>query len=227
MNDYRSDRLTLMKAAPLVVGILAIAAALSGCASQGYSVIASTATTLGVSIAQQPANGAPDAVLGYKRAEFAFVPTNRNSGTDAGKNGDGAKDSANVIMELRYSGTSNSGIYQRLAVGNIAVAQNSANILFAKAEDGTLNAEAANALKSIRGIPAEDLTSNAAKALLSKKYHSYVSTSATDNVAKFNAAAILNGYSNGFGSFASEQNTPLDKVKAVQTSLEAAGFTFN
>src|SRR5262245_16999965 len=128
---------------PVLAPILVIGIAATGCANQGYSVIASTATTIGVGISQQPSNGAVDATLGYKRAEFAFVPTNRNSGEAAGATGGGAKDTGNVILELKYFGIfstgSDSGVYQRLAVGETAVKQPGAAALFLKGADGKLD----------------------------------------------------------------------------------------
>jgi hypothetical protein len=126
---------------------LAIAAAfaLSGCAPNKTAVIAATGTTIGVELSQSQTTQAPMGVLGYKRAEFAYVPTNVES-----THGGGARDSANVLMELRYKGIfsfqSDSGIYQRLAVGDIAVAQPGAQIMFAKDDGGTVDEDAAGYL---------------------------------------------------------------------------------
>ena len=49
--------------------------AFAGCASD-HAVIASTATTIGVEVSSNPTTGVPTGVLGYRRAEFAFVATN-------------------------------------------------------------------------------------------------------------------------------------------------------
>ena len=43
----------------------------------GTSVVAATGTTIGVELSQSQTSQAPTAVLGYKRAELAYVPTNR------------------------------------------------------------------------------------------------------------------------------------------------------
>ena len=56
--------------------------ALAGCASD-HAVIASTATTIGVEVSSNPTTGVPTGVLGYRRAEFAFVPTNRAKAGEA------------------------------------------------------------------------------------------------------------------------------------------------
>ena len=122
--------------------------ALAGCASD-HAVIASTATTIGVEVSSNPTTGMPTGVLGYRRAEFAFVPTNRakvgepvNSQTPS----DVSK-VANVLMELNYSGTisTKGSIYQRLAVGTEAVTGQGAAVMFARDADGGLSPELAAA----------------------------------------------------------------------------------
>ncbi len=156
--------------ARVIVRVLAVVlsfAGLCGCARTSGSVIASSGTTIGVEISQDQATQTPRAVLGYKRAEFAYVPTNRGTATktttveDGGKKttveedglptaGDGAKDSANVLMELRYGGIfywgAGSGIYQRLAVGEKAVEQPGASLMFTKDDAGKVDKDAAAAL---------------------------------------------------------------------------------
>ena len=116
--------------------------ALAGCASD-HAVIASTATTIGVEISSNPTTGVPTGVLGYRRAEFAFVPTNR---AKAGEPVDPQNPSdvsrvANVLMELNYSGTisTKGSIYQRLAVGTAAVTGQGAAVMFARDADGSLS----------------------------------------------------------------------------------------
>ena len=123
--------------------------ALAGCASSDHAVIASTATTIGVEISSNPTTGAPTGVLGYRRAEFAFVPTNR---AKAGEPVDHDNPSdvskvANVLMELNYSGTisTQGSIYQRLAVGTEAVTGQGAALMFARDADGGLSPELAAA----------------------------------------------------------------------------------
>jgi hypothetical protein len=131
-----------------------------GCTTQqGYYVLALTGTVIGVEVSQNPATQTPQAKLGYNRGELAFVPTNRSGGENANAGGaQGAKDSAEVIMEIRYGGIfdlgSNSGIYQRLAVGQTAVKQPGASFMFMKNANGDLNPEAAQkATEAIKAIP--------------------------------------------------------------------------
>jgi len=123
---------------------------LIGCGQQGYSVLAVTSTIIGVEVSQNPANQTPQAKLGYNRTEVAFVPTNRDAGEKAGTSWSGAKDSADVIMELRYGGIfdlgASSGIYQRLAVGNTAVQQPGASLMFGKDAEGKVDKNASDAL---------------------------------------------------------------------------------
>lgn len=154
--------------------------AIAGCTTKEHYLIASTGTVIGVELAQNPVNQTPQAKLGYNRAEIAIVPTNRNpcviDETKVSKettgnetkileettkkkdvncgsfNGNGAADTAEVLMELRYGGIfswgDSNGIYQRLAVGEIAVAQPGASVMFAKKTDGSVDDEAAKALQT-------------------------------------------------------------------------------
>lgn len=214
---------------PVVLSVL-LSALLSGCANQGYSVIASTSTTIGVGISQQPTNGTFDATFGYKRAEIAFVPTNRNSGEIAGDTGGGAKDTGNVIMELRYLGIfstdADSGIYQRLAVGDIAVKENGTALLFAKGPDGKVNPETASAILAVQSVPVAAPEATADKTPLSRKYKSYKDTNDSASVKKFNDAAVEAGFKD-FDSFLIEPNTTPQKVKTVRDSLETNGISFD
>lgn len=122
---------------------------LSSCKTN-TNVIAATGTTIGVSIKQNPGTNQVEAELGYHRGELAYVPTNKGYPTkttdksDGRKieedgiptHGSGAKDTAEVLMEIKYYGIfsigENSGIYQRLAVGETAVSQPGAAFLMAK-----------------------------------------------------------------------------------------------
>ncbi|MEM9313086.1 MAG: hypothetical protein AAGA95_00540 [Pseudomonadota bacterium] len=122
----------------------------TGCVSNnGIAVLTTTGTTIGLSLGQDASGSGVETVLGYKRAEFAYVPTNRDGGEKAGNSGDGARDSANVLTELYYGGTKESVIYQRLAVGDIAVARMGAAALFLRDNTGTVDADTAKALQSI------------------------------------------------------------------------------
>jgi hypothetical protein len=124
-----------------------------GCNSYNHQVIAATGTSIGVEVSQNPATQVPQAKLGYQRAELAMVPTNRSAEkttTTGNSMGEGAKDHGEVIMELRYGGIfdtgKSSGIYQRLAVGKVAVTQPGAAFMFAKDDEGALSPHTADAL---------------------------------------------------------------------------------
>lgn len=125
--------------------VLAVACCLGGCANTQNSVVAATGTTIGVELGTQQGTGAPTGVLGYRRAEFAHVPTNR---TKEGGSGSEVKQVADVVMELHYGGvlSSNGSIYQRLAVGTEAVTAPSAAVMFARAPDASVDASTAAAL---------------------------------------------------------------------------------
>lgn len=114
---------------------------LCGCGAirNGY-VVSGTGTILGVQIAENPATQLYEAKFGYARAEVALVPTNGPA----------------VIMELRYSGifSRSGGIYQRLAVGNAAVSQPGAALMFAKDAEGNISSNAVQAITGkIQNIP--------------------------------------------------------------------------
>lgn len=129
-------------------GLAALSAMLSGCTSMQNSVVAATGTVIGVEVGTQQGTGAPTGVLGYRRAEFAHVPTNRGT-----SNQGSVKDVANVVMELNYGAvlSQNGNIYQRLAVGDQAVQAGSAAALFARPADGTTNANVAAAISAAAG----------------------------------------------------------------------------
>jgi hypothetical protein len=151
---YSITRLTCL------IGMVSLILFAQGCASQqGYYVLASTGTVIGVEVSQNPATQAPQAKLGYNRGELAFVPTNRSGGEVASPgNTQGAIDSAEVIMELRYGGIfdvgPSSGIYQRLAVGRTAVKQPGASVMFLKNASGDLSPESVErAKRALDAIP--------------------------------------------------------------------------
>jgi hypothetical protein len=152
--NTESFRTTAFAVAILVVGTLALSA---GCSSR-HAIITSTATNIGVDISQNPTTNSPQARLGYQRVEFAIVPTNRSADIAPDGTGGGASDHGNVLMELRYTGIfdtgPSSGIYQRLAVGDTAVRQPGASLMFARDVEGKVSAEAEAALMSLKSVPA-------------------------------------------------------------------------
>ena len=126
--------------------------ALSGCTAR-HEILAVTETNLGVDVGQTPSSQTPHAKLGYQRVEVAVVPTNRSAGEEAGAVPEGAASNADVIMELRYRGIfstgTDSGLYQRLAVGKEAVQQPGATALFIRNSSGDVDKNAAAAVQAL------------------------------------------------------------------------------
>lgn len=202
---------------------------LIGCGEkQGYSVLAATGTVIGVEVSQNPATQSPQAKLGYNRGELAFVPTNRNGGKDAGGSHNGARDSANVLMELRYGGIfdlgESSGIYQRLAVGDIAVAQQGAAVMFAKDADGSIKSEAASALNAVKSIPVASESKEQSKSEISIKYNEYKNKGDTASLAKYDNAAIkIDSKYSKYSDLAMDNNITEEKIKAICLILKDQG----
>ncbi len=117
-----------------LVAALALATLAGGCSIDRHTVIASTGTTLGVELTQDPATQSPRMKVGYNRAELALVPSNRSAHKDPGSRlgaalcekcargesgcltperckaarqntrDGGATDTAEVLMEIRMQG---------------------------------------------------------------------------------------------------------------------------
>ncbi|MGD9728554.1 MAG: hypothetical protein AB7G68_20775 [Nitrospiraceae bacterium] len=226
----------------LLIGYaLAVMGGLQGCHSYTHSVIASTGTSIGVEISQNPATQVPQAKLGYQRVELAVVPTNRSAEkttTAANSMGNGAKDHGEVIMELRYGGIfdtgKSSGIYQRLAVGAIAVTQPGAALMFARNAEGDIDQSVAAAITK---IPAVDASAEHKKALIARKFAElYVDPTGNKSLLdNFEEAAKAAGYPvsqtvykdyPAFRDFAGDLATPISKVELVRSKLEAKGMKF-
>lgn len=206
----------------VAIPCLALCGLLAGCANHGYSIIAASATTIGVGLAQNPANGSLDATLGYKRGELAFVPTNRNGGPASKESHkDGARDSANVLMELKYSGifTTSGGIYQRLAVGDKAVEQTGAALMFAKGPDGTVDPALAKA--AVMGIPAVVPAAEAAKVAMGTAFAAERRKKNDAELEKFRKAAADCNLTD-FATFLGSTSTQAE-VDCVRGKLDAAG----
>jgi hypothetical protein len=202
----------------ILIAFIAVAG-LCGCASRHY-VIAATGTVLGVDVSQDPSTGLYHAKLGYARTETAIVPSNRSSGaTNDPPTGQGAKDVAPVILEVKMANLfSGGGIYQRLAVGAEAVGQPGASFMFAKDASGNLSSNAADAVaRSLATVPTTDAEAIAAKVPLAKLYRA-----ATDR-SNYDAAAAAFGYTS-FEAFLANPSVAVDKVKAVIAALKAKGI---
>jgi hypothetical protein len=188
-----------------------------GCTTGKHYVIASTATVIGLEIAQNPSSQMYQGKLGYNRAELALVPSNRASGKEGDTSvGAGAADTTDVMMELHYANIfslQSSGIYQRLAVGKNAVSQPGAALMFAKGKDGQLDPRVAESITmSNPVIPEAAPGINKAKGELTD---AYLRDKATQQI-KYDKAAQAAGY-RSFNAFLLDTSTTqaqLDKVKS-------------
>lgn len=138
-----------------MIAAMVLAMVVTGCGTQ-TCIIANTDTMIGLQATYQPEIQLPTGKLGYARHEIVIVPTNRVSDDNPeGMQGDGAKDSANVITEFNFSNFFSfwrtNGIYQRIAVGDIAVTQPGAAVMFAKDDVGQISEAAASAIKALTG----------------------------------------------------------------------------
>lgn len=207
----------------------------AACGTGRYAVLASTATNIGVEIAQSPANQAPQAKLGYQRTELAIVPTNRPDVDRADPASPptltGADQVADVVMELRYGGIfdwgPSSGIYQRLAVGKTAVMQPGASLMFVRDADGKVSEEAARALRAVRGLPE---TAPDASALTNRILARYRVIKAADanspDLTKFENAVRQAGYESLVDFGLRGPHGPLEKVQKVEAALRSQGIDF-
>lgn len=201
--------------------LLAAILALTGCRSPQHSILAASGTAIGLEVAENPASQLYHAKLGYVRSELAVVPSNRTS-TDYGTStGNGAKDTGNVVMELHYGNIfslKSSSIYQRLAVGDIAVAQPGAAYMFAKNTDGTLDPATARAVSdSIKGVPSSNPQVTANKVPLAQSFMNVANKADWDNVAK------AQGYAS-FNAFLIDSKTTQATVDAMAKGLRDAGL---
>lgn len=209
-NRNNLERLLISAAFAVVAG---------ACASR-HAIVASTATNIGVDIAQNPATQSPHAKLGYQRVELAIVPTNR-SAESAAKDGSlqgGALDHGDVIMELRYGGIfdtgPSSGIYQRLAVGKEAVHEPGATMMFLRNADGKVDSDAKEALKSLESIRQSDVTTSRLKVDVARKHE----TAGAADRAKIDGVVQGAGFASWNAFLESEDSA---RVKTVVEQLKA------
>jgi len=188
----------------VIVYLLAVAAVLtSGCKGLQHNILVVTGTTFGISVAENPSTQLYEAKIGYARSEFAFVPGDTNHpGTVP-----------DVLMEIRMENILKGGlVYQRLAVGSLAVSQPGATMLFAKSADGAVDPQIAAALLK---IPAPDAGATAEKLPLAQAYQQ-----ATDK-ALYDAVAKSCGYETFVAFLTNSTLTSADVLK-VSTALKAA-----
>lgn len=196
---------------------------LGGCQNlSNHQVIATTATVIGVEIAQAPTGTAPQAKLGYNRAEFALVPATLKAKYANGKKTEeeiGAADSAEVLMELRYGNifnASSSGIYQRLAVGKIAVTQAGAALMFAKDAEGKIDEKTAQAIGA--AVKASDTPSPDSLALRDPLVSAYLELQGDAAKKALFDQAVKPEFAD-FVAFTAG-NPTVGKIKSVRTALE-------
>lgn len=196
------------------IPIILLALVLTAC-STSHSVIVNTATVLGVAVAENPSTSLYEARFGYARTEFAYVPSNRGRSTNEVTTGQGAKDVADVILEIRMENLLKGGlIYQRLAVGENAVKQPGAALLFAKSPDGTIDPAVARAISE---VPAVNTTTIQTLSPLAKAFQE------SNKKEAFDAVARRSGYEN-FSAFLTDKKPSADKVKAITEELRNIGL---
>lgn len=203
---------------------------LTGCAADKDHVLAATTTVIGVQIHQKDTDKTPELKVGYARTELAFVPTDKRSDTDSA--GGSATNSAEVLMEINAQGSVGlgtayqGGIYQRLAVGPIAVSQPGAALMMAKDASGNINSNTAtavaNATKAIHTIQ----ESRPALTATRRQYTDAYNNASEDVKKKFDAAAreADSRYSD-FNDFIS--NAPDEDLPKFADSLNRQGVTVN
>jgi len=190
----------------LVLFLLAVLVLIAGC-STPHTVIVNTGTVLGISVAENPTTTMYEAKLGYARAEFASVPISTNSL--------GTLVVPDVLVELRMENMFKGGlVYQRLAVGENAVKQPGAALMFAKNAEGEVSPAA---LAAIQNIPSPDAIAVSNAVPLAKAYQ------ASDKKEAFDAVARKSGYAS-FKAFLVDPKLTPDKVKTVSTDLANLGL---
>lgn len=190
-----------------LISLIAAVALLAGCATQN-TVLVATGTVIGVEIAQNPTTGMYTAKLGYDRAEFALVPTTNRYTPD-------------VLVELKYNGIFStgpeSGIYQRLAVGTVAVTQPGAMAMFLRDSSGNISSNTVAALKSLSSVPTANTATTSSLVSIAVAYKNAPDKTPWNDVAK------ANGYQS-FAFFLIDTNLTPEKISAVSSGLRTANL---
>ena len=190
-----------------IVSLIAAIALLAGCATQN-TVLVATGTVIGVEIAQNPTTGMYTAKLGYDRAEFAMVPSTNRYTPD-------------VLVEMKYNGFfstgTDSGIYQRLAVGSVAVAQPGAMAMFLRDSSGNISSNTAVAIQSLASIPTVSTSTTTSLVKIASVYKMAPDKAPWDGVAK------ANGYPS-FAAFLIDPKLTPEKVTAVSDGLKSVNL---
>lgn len=191
---------------------------LTGCTTR-HAVFVTTGSVLGLDISENPSTSLYHVKFGYVRSEFAYIPSNRSSSTNDPTTGQGAKDVASVLMELKMQNIfQGGGIYQRLAIGEAAVSQPGAAFMFAKDSTGNFAPGTAEAVaQSLQSIPVLNAAATAAKVPLAAAYRQ------SGNKTAFDAVAKAKGYES-FAAFLTSSTTTAADVRAVADALKAANI---
>ena len=160
----------IIRAITCGLAIALVSPSLAGCAGKilRENVLATTQSAFGLQVAQNPQTQMYEAKIGYSRNEFFLVPTDKtimyetSGGSDEKEKSvqSGASKTANVLAEIQVGGTAKNSeqrvtIYQRLAVGDIAVKSGAAIALYAEDEDVAAQAAAVTGALSLKGSSPE------------------------------------------------------------------------
>lgn len=193
---------------------------LVGCkTSDNHYAIIATGTVIGIELSESLTTQMPQAKLGYHRSEVAIVPTNRPIG-DNKFYGGGASDTPEVIIELNFKGMfkRDGGIYQRVAIGRIAVAGPGAAYMFGKNGAGELSPMTARAISQSLGTIPE--TSDTTERLLEPLASAYA---ASGRQTDFDAVAEETGYED-FADFILNGNLNIDDIALIRSRLNSEGL---
>jgi hypothetical protein len=199
----------------LTTGILVIV--LSACGNEVGGIVASTGTVIGIEGSQSPAADSPQATIGYKRAEYTFVPAKQigevTEAETCGKNANGETvcikndypiyATPNVLTEVYFDTILWSTLYQRMAVGETAVQQGGASIIFAKNSDGTLDTSAAAAIAATKTPTATSYGCEESCRKIDRWINDAAGTLIPGNVTALQGCMTSNGLSTGGGSLTS------------------------
>jgi hypothetical protein len=190
-----------------IISLIAAVVLLSGCATHN-TVLVATGTVIGVEIGQNQTTGLYTAKLGYDRGEFAIIPSTNRYTPD-------------VLVELHYKGIfstgPDSGIYQRLAVGSVAVSQPGAMAMFLKDPAGNISSNTVSAIRSLSSVPTVSFSTTALLVPLASAYQASAQKELWDNVAR------TNGYV-AFTDFLIDPKLTLSSVGTMSEALKKSNL---
>ncbi len=135
--------------------VLSLGSLVSSCQTAPDAIVTVTGTVIGIEGSQSPASSSPSATIGYKRAEYAYVPIRiRNCAPEETNCTVTTFETPNVLTELYFKSLLQTQLYQRLAIGETAVGQGGAAIIFARGPDGKVDENAVEVLEATTADPA-------------------------------------------------------------------------